>query len=69
MNVSLISMSVRQMLIVVIILDHTLANASVVILAMAKFVIKVCVCVCVYRFTQWRLPIAGIILTDLLVDS
>ena len=43
MNVSLISMSVRQMLIVVIILDHTLANARVVILAMAKFVIKVCV--------------------------
>ena len=50
MNVSLISMSVRQMLIVVIILDHTLANASVVILAMAKFVIKVCVCVCVCVF-------------------
>ena len=67
MNASLISMSVRQMLIVVIILDHTLANARVVILAMAKFVIKVCVCV--YRFTQWRLPIAEIVLTDLLVDS
>lgn len=33
------------MLIVVIVLDHTIVNVRVVILAMAKFVIKVCLLV------------------------
>ena len=37
-------MIVHQMLIVIIILDHTIANATTVILAMAQSVIKVGTC-------------------------